>query len=95
MSPFDGIEHTSFPTHSLHILPIIIIHNYDEDDDDYNEHDYDDADDYDDDDDYKDNDYKGRHQNKKHTSIRALPECGGVYPCPNFFDTFLYYVKVP
>ena len=33
---------------------------------------------------------KGRHQNEKHTSIRALPECGGgVYPCPNFFDTFL------
>ena len=37
---------------------------------------------------------KGRRQNKKNVSIRALPELGGgVYPCPNFFAPFFYLRK--
>ena len=37
---------------------------------------------------------KGRHHKEKHVFFRALPEKGGVYPCPNFLALF-HQVKVP
>ena len=36
---------------------------------------------------------KGREQNKKNVSIRALPELGGGLPLPEFFAPFFYLRK--